>query len=89
MIIIWKYERTSRIHKNAVKTYRDSHLFSPCIGIGRDHCWVPFHGKYIKWCWYIIIGSKQNYIDKNGYHKSSITPKYIFSISLFKIKTWG
>ena len=89
MIIIWKYERTSRIHKDAVKTYRSSHLFSPCIGIGRDHCRVPFTWKYIKWLWYIIIWSKSDYIDKNGFYKSSITPRCILGIpSLGKKKVF-
>jgi len=80
MIIIAKYQRSSRIKKDRVKVYRTSRLFEPVIWIGRDHCWIPSPSKdgYIPWHWYIIIWSIERYIDAIGYEKSSIIPKYKF-----------
>jgi hypothetical protein len=78
MIILAKYQRSSRIRKQAVKVYRTSRLFDPVYWIGRDHCWIPspWSDWYIRWNWYIIIWSMERYIDARGYEKTSIIPKY-------------
>lgn len=96
MIIIWKYQRQSKlrkIHSKWNRTY--SYLFDPVIWLSRNHCWIqsdmfrPKSNKFSNyktgyklnaWCRYIIIWKIERYIDIQNNEKTSITPSRIWHI---------
>ncbi len=89
MIIIWRYQRHSKMicHRAKSKRYENRfiYLFDPVYWICRDHCWVewtprkPNHFNYK--CWYILIWSRQRYVDQHWTEKCSIVPKLSFKLS--------
>lgn len=81
MIIIWKYQKQSKIHPGYRKVSKYSSLFDPVYWIGRDHCWIPCDYRFQKKCWYLLRGRIDRYIDKNWNEKSSIIPSWYIRLS--------
>lgn len=77
MIILWKYQRYSKMHKYKAKdkwyNTRTVYLFDPVFWLWRDHCRVEnIKYKFKPDKRYILIGKKQKYDNK-----TSITPRFI------------
>ena len=96
MIIIWRYIRSGRIHKEkaTMKWYRNrnTHLLEPVYWLYRDHCWIEWQPRYyMKYWWYLIWWNHQRYIDSQWYEKSSVVPTWkicLFSRSDKKYMFW-